>query len=111
MRQDILREVSKDIGLPTIMGTKRGILALVDLIEKSGAFTRTGKLRKNIEMLKFDEEPEPVDRNDPWKKPIAPQYYLHGRHTCELLVSRQMLALSSRTSPTAEPPADLIHNP
>ncbi|KAJ7571970.1 hypothetical protein C8J56DRAFT_809992 [Mycena floridula] len=36
--RDILRDVFKDIALPTIMGsTKKGILALAEFIEKSGA--------------------------------------------------------------------------
>ncbi|EPT01243.1 hypothetical protein FOMPIDRAFT_26347, partial [Fomitopsis schrenkii] len=38
----ILRAASAQIDLPTILGTEDGITALVELIEQSGAFTRTG---------------------------------------------------------------------
>ncbi|KAJ7581413.1 hypothetical protein C8J56DRAFT_794152, partial [Mycena floridula] len=63
--RDILRDVSKDIALPTIMGTKKGILALAEFIEKSGAFTKTGKPRKDRDMPTLEEEPDPVERDEP----------------------------------------------
>ncbi|TDL23410.1 hypothetical protein BD410DRAFT_787235 [Rickenella mellea] len=38
----ILRETSRDIHIPTILGTKKGIAALSDFLQESGAFTKTG---------------------------------------------------------------------
>ncbi|TDL29573.1 hypothetical protein BD410DRAFT_780020 [Rickenella mellea] len=38
----ILREASRDIHIPTILGTKKGIAALSDFLQDSGAFTKTG---------------------------------------------------------------------
>ncbi|KAJ7600602.1 hypothetical protein C8J56DRAFT_910791 [Mycena floridula] len=47
------------------MGTKKGILALAEFIEKSGAFTKTGKPRKDQDMPTLEEEPDPVERDEP----------------------------------------------
>ena len=38
----ILRKVSPTISLPTILGTTKGIFALTEFIEKTGAFTKEG---------------------------------------------------------------------
>ena len=40
----ILREASKHINLPTILGTDKGIDALTKFLEQSGTFTKTGEL-------------------------------------------------------------------
>ncbi|KAJ6455077.1 hypothetical protein C8R47DRAFT_1328976 [Mycena vitilis] len=56
--RDILRKASATIHLPDILGTKEGIAALADFIEKSGAFTKTGAPRPARTIPTFEEEPE-----------------------------------------------------
>ncbi|KAJ7573634.1 hypothetical protein C8J56DRAFT_981737 [Mycena floridula] len=47
------------------MDTKKGILALAEFIEKSDAFTKTGKPRKDRDMPTLEEEPDPVEGDEP----------------------------------------------
>ncbi|KAF9260797.1 hypothetical protein L218DRAFT_1050689 [Marasmius fiardii PR-910] len=47
--REILREVSRDISLPEILGIKEGVEALGTFIEKSGAFTPSGQPRQTPE--------------------------------------------------------------
>ncbi|KAJ7670673.1 hypothetical protein DFH06DRAFT_980915 [Mycena polygramma] len=56
--RDILRKASPTIHLPDILGTKNGIAALADFIEKSGAFTKTGTPRPIRTIPSFDDEPD-----------------------------------------------------
>ncbi|KAF5350420.1 hypothetical protein D9758_012444 [Tetrapyrgos nigripes] len=41
--RDILRGASENLEMPELLGTKDGIEALTEFIQKSGAFTKTGK--------------------------------------------------------------------
>jgi hypothetical protein len=59
----ILRQVSRDISLPEILGTRDGIRALSEFLEKSGAFTKTGEIRRTYTLPIFEEEPE-VDEDE-----------------------------------------------
>ncbi|KAJ7608049.1 hypothetical protein DFH06DRAFT_1018190, partial [Mycena polygramma] len=61
--RDILRKASATIHLPDILGTKEGIAALADFIEKSGAFTKTGAPRPAHTIPSFDDEPD-VEEED-----------------------------------------------
>jgi len=54
----VLREISNDISLPEILGTKEGIEALAEFIRKSGAFSKTGTLRTEKQPPLLEEEPE-----------------------------------------------------
>ncbi|KAJ3793320.1 hypothetical protein GGU11DRAFT_666042, partial [Lentinula aff. detonsa] len=45
----ILKKASQDISLADILGTKEGIEALSEFLELSGAFTKTGRQRKQQE--------------------------------------------------------------
>jgi ribonuclease HI len=60
----ILEEVSRDISLPEILGTEKGIEALIDFLEESGAFTKTGKPTPKPREPSFDEEPNPAEDED-----------------------------------------------
>ncbi|KDQ54801.1 hypothetical protein JAAARDRAFT_98186, partial [Jaapia argillacea MUCL 33604] len=54
-----LREVSSQISLPVILGTRKGINALSSFIMESGAFTKTGEPGSEHRTLPcFDEEPD-----------------------------------------------------
>ncbi|KAJ7618981.1 hypothetical protein DFH06DRAFT_83408 [Mycena polygramma] len=57
----ILEKVSRDVSLPEILGTKEGISALAEFLEKSGAFTKTGEPRRERTIPSFDDEPEPQE--------------------------------------------------
>jgi hypothetical protein len=59
--RDTLREVSQDIALPEILGTKEGILALAKFLTKSGAFTKGGAPTKPPPIPTWEGEPEPND--------------------------------------------------
>ncbi|KAJ6622184.1 hypothetical protein B0H10DRAFT_1788400, partial [Mycena sp. CBHHK59/15] len=39
----ILENLSRDVSPPEILGTKKGIEALAEFLDKSGVFTKTGK--------------------------------------------------------------------
>ena len=41
-QREVLKKASTDITLPEILGTPKGIKALTEFLQKSGAFTRTG---------------------------------------------------------------------
>ncbi|KAJ6527368.1 hypothetical protein B0H10DRAFT_2155546 [Mycena sp. CBHHK59/15] len=60
----LLRDVSRDISLPEILGTKDGIAALAKFLEESGAFTKTGAPHRQLELPSFDNEPDPVESDD-----------------------------------------------
>ena len=53
-----LRLVSRDISLPEILGTPKGIEALAKFLELSGAFTKTGQPRQPLNLPTFEDEPE-----------------------------------------------------
>ena len=61
----ILKKVSRDIVLPDILGTKKGITALADFIYKSGAFSRTGTTPTPPQPPRFENEPEPDAEDNP----------------------------------------------
>jgi hypothetical protein len=54
----IHKEASRDIALPEILGTKKGIAALSEFIRKSGAFTRSGQPPTPVQPPNFENEPE-----------------------------------------------------
>ncbi|EAU90359.2 hypothetical protein CC1G_09041 [Coprinopsis cinerea okayama7 len=61
----ILREVSQDVALPDILGTKQGIEALAEFLDRSGAFTRTGLPREQptnptLSQLSEQEPSQPI---------------------------------------------------
>jgi hypothetical protein len=57
----ILKEVSKDVALQEILGTKKGIEALAEFIEASGAFTRNSRpFNKEQPLPEYDDKPEPL---------------------------------------------------
>ena len=58
-QRHVLREASRDLSLPEILGTKDGIAALAKFLEASGAFTKTGKPRRDTELPIFEDEPDP----------------------------------------------------
>ncbi|KAF8206201.1 hypothetical protein K438DRAFT_1714509 [Mycena galopus ATCC 62051] len=58
-QRHILREASRDLSLPDILGTKEGVAALAKFLEESGAFTKTGKARREPELPVFADEPDP----------------------------------------------------
>ena len=43
--RDVLRKVSATLSLPEILGTRKGLEDLAAFLEKSGAFTKTGRPR------------------------------------------------------------------
>ena len=53
-----LRKVSEDISLPEILGTRDGISALTTFLEKSGAFTKSGRPRLPRDPPKLEEAPD-----------------------------------------------------
>ncbi|KAJ7048438.1 hypothetical protein C8F01DRAFT_957503, partial [Mycena amicta] len=55
----ILKKVSRDIALPVILGTTKGISALAKFLEESGAFTKMGQPRRENKLPTLEEEPEP----------------------------------------------------
>ena len=63
--REILKEVSRDIALPEILGTKEGITALAEFIQKSGAFTRNGQPPNPPQTPNFENEPEAPAEEEP----------------------------------------------
>jgi hypothetical protein len=63
-QQNILRKVSRDISLPKILGTKEGIAALAEFLEKSGVFSKTGWLCQPRALPSFEDEPDPEETDD-----------------------------------------------
>jgi hypothetical protein len=60
----ILEEVSRDISVPEILGTKEGISALAEFLDVSGAFTKTGEPRQTKDLPRYEDEPEPEPESD-----------------------------------------------
>jgi hypothetical protein len=60
-----LRKVSRDIWLPTILGTKQGITALTAFLIETTAFTRNGQHPKKPPLLSFYDEPDDVEDPEP----------------------------------------------
>jgi ribonuclease HI len=60
-QRPILEKVSRDVSLPEILGTQKGITALAKFLEKTGAFTKTGQQRQPRTLPSFDDEPDPPD--------------------------------------------------
>jgi hypothetical protein len=72
-KRDALRKISRDLWLPTILGTKEGIVALTTFLKETTAFTRDGKHYKLPTTPTFDQEPEdPDDPEDPADTPETP---------------------------------------
>ncbi|KAJ7016215.1 hypothetical protein C8F04DRAFT_982495 [Mycena alexandri] len=63
-QRHVLEAVSRDISLPEILGTKKGIAALAEFLESSGAFTKTGKPRQPPKLPSVEDEPELEDSDD-----------------------------------------------
>ena len=63
--REILKEASRDIALPEILGTKEGITALSEFIRKSGAFTRSGQPPTPPQTPNFENEPEAPAEEEP----------------------------------------------
>jgi len=59
-----LLRVSRDIFLPTILGTVEGITALTTYLEQSGAFTILGRPVSQRETPQFDDEPDSPESDD-----------------------------------------------
>ena len=66
----ILREVSRDVALPDVLGTTEGIEALTEFITRSGAFTVTGRPREERQ----DPEYEPFDWFTHWNTGIGEEW-------------------------------------
>ncbi|KAJ7471919.1 hypothetical protein FB451DRAFT_1251417 [Mycena latifolia] len=58
-QRHILEKVSRDVSLPEILGTKEGITALAEFLDKSGAFTKTGEPRCQPSLPTYEDELEP----------------------------------------------------
>jgi hypothetical protein len=56
-----LREQHRELALPELLGTHKGIAALADFLRDSGAFTFTGEKYTPKELPSFHDEPEPPD--------------------------------------------------
>jgi hypothetical protein len=54
--RDILEEVSKEISMPEILGTEKGLRALALFLEKTGAFTKTGQPRATEPLLVEEDD-------------------------------------------------------
>ena len=63
----ILQEASETIALPTLLGTKEGIQALIHFLKKTGAFSRTGVPREPHHPPLFENKPDvDSDAEDPY---------------------------------------------
>ncbi|CAK5262301.1 unnamed protein product [Mycena citricolor] len=60
----IIRATSANFGLTEMMGTKEGIVALAEFLQKSGAFTKSGRVWKDREIPILEDEPEPDISDD-----------------------------------------------
>ncbi|KAJ6537273.1 hypothetical protein DFH09DRAFT_930974 [Mycena vulgaris] len=63
-QRHILEKASRDISLPEILGTKEGIDALAEFLDKSGVFTKTGEPRRQPILPTFEDEPDPEDSDE-----------------------------------------------
>ncbi|KAJ7792948.1 hypothetical protein B0H14DRAFT_2191574, partial [Mycena olivaceomarginata] len=63
-RRGVLREASAWLSRPEILGAEEGLQALAKFLETSGAFTETGRPRRETEplVLSDDDEDEEEDR-------------------------------------------------
>ncbi|KAK6996134.1 hypothetical protein R3P38DRAFT_2800162 [Favolaschia claudopus] len=52
----VLREVSRQISLHEILGTPNGLQVLAKFLEKTGAFTKTGKPRDTVEPVEMRDD-------------------------------------------------------
>lgn len=59
-RED-LQETNRNLALPELLGTPKGIAALADFLRDSGAFTFTGEKYMPRGLPSFLDEPEPPD--------------------------------------------------
>jgi ribonuclease HI len=71
-----LRKISRDLWLPVILGTKKGIAALTVFLQESTAFTRDGQQPKKPPIPTFENEPD--DENDPDPIEDNPEIYLRS---------------------------------
>lgn len=60
-QRDKLREFNRDLALPELLGTPKGIAALTEFLRDSGAFTFTGTKYTPKGLPSFLDEPEPPD--------------------------------------------------
>ena len=63
--RNILRTASRDIAIPEILGSKEGIAALAEFLQKSAAFTRTGSIPTKAPPPTFENEPEQANNDEP----------------------------------------------
>ena len=61
---DVLRKVSATLSLPEILGTRKGLEALAAFLEKSGAFTKTGRPRILVRSPVVEDEQSDDDDDD-----------------------------------------------
>jgi hypothetical protein len=54
--RDILDEASKEISMPEILGTEKGLRALASFLEKTGAFTKMGQPRATEPFLAEEDD-------------------------------------------------------
>ncbi|KAJ7832995.1 hypothetical protein B0H13DRAFT_2428992 [Mycena leptocephala] len=61
--REILQKVSEDISMPEILATEKGLQALALFLEKTGAFTKTGRPRATEPLLaeELDDESDDGD--------------------------------------------------
>ncbi|KDR67585.1 hypothetical protein GALMADRAFT_79687, partial [Galerina marginata CBS 339.88] len=59
-----LHKLSRDVFLPTILGTEEGIQALTTFLQESGAFTMLGRPLDDRVPPNFDDEPEVPEADD-----------------------------------------------
>ncbi|KDR78133.1 hypothetical protein GALMADRAFT_138268 [Galerina marginata CBS 339.88] len=59
-----LHKISRDVFLPTILGTEEGIQALTTFLQESGAFTMLGRPLDERAPPDFDTEPEVPETDD-----------------------------------------------
>ena len=62
--RDVLRKVSATLSLPEILGTRKGLEALAAFLEKSGAFTKTGRPRIAARSPVVEDEQSDDDDDD-----------------------------------------------
>jgi hypothetical protein len=59
--REILQKVSEDISMPEILATEKGLQALALFLEKTGAFTKTGRPHATEPLLAEELEDESDD--------------------------------------------------
>ncbi|KAG5720557.1 hypothetical protein E4T56_gene6078 [Termitomyces sp. T112] len=63
--RDILREVDAQLELGILLGTKKGLEALAKFLAKTGAFTKTGEIRKQKQTPEEEDE-ENEEEEERW---------------------------------------------